>query len=487
MKKLLPTVLLAGLVILVVLLAARDLDPATRAARESRERAKAAQEWARAEEQQARAEAASIWAAAWAARAPDRAAALTWAVIGIAGMGLVVIAGVAVAAIVYTNLRAQTAGRLIQPGRNGLYPAVLEPGGGYMLLNEPRAQTLAALAAAAPRRPTAAMVGRVLAEPTTPALPEPAALPEIAAPSTPLTVAEVVDVDPRTRPHWLLIGGTGSGKTIAAYSILAELARRAACEFVIAEPGGVNWGSQATATTTPEIAGAIVQARDEMIRRQELLRLEDCEHVADLAEPLPYHVLVLEEAESVLDDLRLTDRAARDEAVISLRGIARMGRKAGVCMVAITQAGTTDVFDAHVRKNIGNVLLFRSEHSVSETWRIPQRLTDLRPGQAWSVTHGSLVQFEARPRPQLARPAGGIAVENWPTTGAAAPVAPVVDGSAPVVQRLEPAREPGPELAAQLRSLHAAGWSKTALCQAAWGYKDGTVWGILERVLSGEL
>lgn len=491
MKKLLPTVILVALVTLGALLFVRDLDPATRAARESKERAIAAQEWARAEEAQARAEAAAVWSAEWAERAPDRAAVLTWAVIGIAAMGLTVCAGVAVAAIVYTNLRAQTAGRLIHPGRTGLYPAILEPGGGWTLLNEPRAQTLAALAAASPRRPTAAMVGRVLAEPTTPALPEPLPMPQIAAPAVPLTAAEVVDVDPRERPHWLLVGSTGSGKTVAAYSILAELSRRASCAFTICEPGGVNWAGQATATTTPEIAGAIIDAAGEMTRRQDLLRQADVDHVQDLPEPLPYRVLVLEETEAVLDDLRLTDKDLRTETIIALRSIARMGRKAGVCLVAITQAGTTDVFDAHLRKNIGNVLLFRSEHSVSETWRIPQRLTALPAGCAYSVTHGGLVQFGRAPRPQLVQPAPrGIPVD-WPTT---APVAggcsgstPVVAGSDPVVQRLEPGREPSPQLAAQLRQLHAAGWSKTSLCIAAWGYKDGVVWAILDRVLRGEL
>jgi hypothetical protein len=35
--------------------------------------------------------------------------------------------------------------------------------------------------------------------------------------------------------------------------------------------------------------------------------------------------------------------------------------------------------------------------------------------------------------------------------------------------------------------MRAAGWSKTALCEEAWGYKDGAVWAILERVLAGEL
>jgi hypothetical protein len=211
--------------------------------------------------------------------------------------------------------------------------------------------------------------------------------------------------------------------------------------------------------------------------------------VADLPEPLPYAVLVLEETEAVLDDLRLTDKDLRTETIIALRSLARMGRKAGCCLVAITQAGAADCFDMHLRKNIGNVLLFRSEHTVGETWRVSRdiRLADLPVGVAYSVAHGRTVQFPPASRPQLPQPAGGIAVDNWPTTTVVTPVVGGSGGSGPVVQRLEPGREPSPQLAAQLRSLHASGWSKTALCQATWNYKDGVVWTILDRVLRGEL
>lgn len=371
--------------------------------------------------------------------------------------------------------------------RDGIYPKIFVGGGRFVDLNEPGAQSLSVLAAG--RRPTAALAGRVIdAQYRT--TPEPAALPEPERGPEPLTVGSVTAVNPRTAPHWLLVGTTGSGKTSASYAILSELARRAACQFVITEPGGVNWGSQTTATNTPAIAQTIIGVQREMERRQALLREYDVDHVQDLAEPLPYLVLVAEETDAVLDDLRLTDRDTRTATVIALRAIARMGRKAGVCLMAVSQSGTTDVFDSHVRKNLSNVLLFRSEHTVSETWRAGVKLSDLPPGGAWSVRHAAFVQFPhvGRPQlPQLAAPEGGIRVDNWPTTGGSEAVGTVVDGSEAVVERLQPGREPDAQLAAQLRRLHAEGWSKTALCNAAWGYKDGAVWQILDRVLEGEL
>ena len=161
--------------------------------------------------------------------------------------------------------------------------------------------------------------------------------------------------------------------------------------------------------------------------------------------------------------------------------------------MAVTQSGTTDVFDSHVRKNIGNVLLFRSEHTVSEMWRLAGvRLSDLAPGWAYSVRHGAMVSFPmtARPVLQLVQPAGytaGIPVDNWPGYNGCDPVVPVASGCDPVVQRLEAGRQPDPTTAAQLRRLYADGWSKTRLCVECWGYKDGVVWSYLDAALGGEL
>jgi hypothetical protein len=368
-----------------------------------------------------------------------------------------------------------------------MYPVIDAGRGRFNNPNEAGAQSLAVMTAAG-KRPTAALAGRVIDSHYGNA--QPAATPHIIdAPARNITVQDVVtSISPRTSPHWLLIGSTGSGKSIASFSILQEMARRAACEFIITEPGGVNWGAQAVATRTNDIASVIIDARAEMERRQELLRAEDVDHIEELKSPPRYVILVTEEMDAVLDELKLTDLKRRTETLVALRAIARMGRKPGVCLLAVSQSGTTDVFDAHVRKNMSNVLLFNSEHTVNEMWRLPGvKLNELPPGTAYSVRHASTVQFPYARRPLLAAPGqtqphnrNGADTYNWPTTD---PVVPV----APVVQRLEPGREPSPQLAAQLRKMRADGWSKTALCEEAWGYKDGVVWSILDRVLAGEL
>lgn len=399
---------------------------------------------------------------------------------------LVIVGG----AIVFVQWMARRA-RYIH-ARDGMFPVQERRGGAFANPNEAGAQSLAVMAAAG-KRPTAALAGRVIdaqyaARDYTPPAIE-AATGQAAAPALPVTARDVVaSVNLRTSPHWLLIGATGSGKTSASYSILDEMRSAAPCEFRITEPGGVNWGGQAAATRSNDIAEVIIETQRDMERRQDLLVAEDVDHIEDLDDPPPYIVLVAEEMDAVLDNLKLTNLERRKQVLIALRDLARMGRKPGICLFAVSQSGTTDVFDSHVRKNMKNVLLFQSEHTVNEMWRVDVRLAELPIGAAYSVRHASVVQFPQARRPQLALPQplqpaqliDGIPASNWPTTELVAPVAPVV-------QRLERGREPDSQLAAQLRKLYAAGHSKTRLCLEVWGYKDGPTWAILERTLNGEL
>ena len=297
--------------------------------------------------------------------------------------------------------------------KDGLFPLVDLGNGLFYNGNELGAQSLKALASG--RRPTAALAGRVIDahyRAAVDAMPEQMAA---LAPPAALTVDSLAAVNLRTDPHWLLIGATGSGKTVASYAILAEITRRAPAEFVICELGGVNWPN-ATATTTPEIVRAILAVQAEMMRRQALLAAAEADHIEDLPDAPPYLVLLVEEIDATLDDLRIVgSRDQRAAAVVALRAIARMGRKAGVCLFAVSTSGTTDVFDPHVRKNMSSVLLFRSEHTVSETWRLPGvRLTDLEPGMAYSLRHGAMIRFPYARRPRL--PLASLPIDALPAS-----------------------------------------------------------------------
>lgn len=326
-------------------------------------------------------------------------------------IGLIAAAAAAVAGAVTAwagAARARNAAGLVYP-QHGLYPAVVQPGAGSGLLlanssainllpapNERGSQVVAALTNGnLDRIPAGAM--RPILRPT----PDEALLPQPETAAVYLPAEQVVDVDPLTRPHWLIVGQTGSGKSTATRFIMRELAARNPVEFLICEPGGVDWNSQASATTETGIADCIDTTWRELERRQDLLRAEDVPHITALRQRPAYLYLVIEEMEAILDNLRDLDRNRATTARIELRNIARLGRKAGIGLIAVTQAARTDVFDSHVRGNLANILLFRNSQTTAEMFRLSNvRLSDLPTGQAYSVAHAGMIRF-----PQTGRPA----------------------------------------------------------------------------------
>jgi hypothetical protein len=77
------------------------------------------------------------------------------------------------------------------------------------------------------------------------------------------------------------------------------------------------------------------------------------------------------------------------------------------------------------------------------------------------------------------------AKEFWEASAKCNPPEP--EQQTPVTPLLGAGEEPSAIIAATMRTWHASGVSKNEICRRAWGYKDGAVWAILERVLAGEL
>lgn len=124
------------------------------------------------------------------------------------------------------------------------------------------------------------------------------------------------------------------------------------------------------------------------------------------------------------------------------------------------------------------VLLFRSEHTVAQAWRVGEKLSDLKAGQAYSLKHASLVQFDNCNRPQLPLFKAPVKEEEKPATAQLQ----AVGGE---LERLGRGEQPSEQLAFQLRRLYAEGMSKTAICNEVWGYKDGVVFELLNKALNG--
>jgi hypothetical protein len=77
------------------------------------------------------------------------------------------------------------------------------------------------------------------------------------------------------------------------------------------------------------------------------------------------------------------------------------------------------------------------------------------------------------------------AKEFWEASSKCSP--PELKQQEPITPLLGAGEEPSAIIAATIRTWHASGVSKNEICRRTWGYKDGVVWAILERVLAGEL
>lgn len=467
--------------------------------------------------------------------AAERAEALTTFVEGVVVIGIAGLLGGTVVVLALGGVlvldRTRRAREIHADQHTALYPVIREAHGVYANLNAPGAQQIAALSTAR-RRPTAAMVGRVLDGPRADA-------PQIAAPAEHYPARVDVYTAPMPKHLALPVGVAGDGRHVALPlrglgnvvigglpnygksellgSMAAGLLRQDASgerqQIAVIDMKLVSFGNLPdlaalrwpVATDIDEAHQVIAAARAECSRRYEVLRdarvrtLE--EYQAVTGEPLPYLTVLVDEIADLTQD---DDRGRRDRFLSSAMEIARKGRAAGVGLVMATQRPSADVLPSSLRNLAGAAVAFRVQRnhdSIAVLGEPGAETLPAVPGRCL-VKHSGVVQvqafyagleggrFDAFVAQLPMQPAGvidGIAVDNWPTTGTVASVVGGCDGSGPVVERLQPGREPDAQLAAQLRSLHAAGWSKTSLCNATWGYKDGAVWQILDRVLTGDL
>lgn len=408
---------------------------------------------------------------------------------------------------------------LVKPGRDtALYPALAEPdGAGHVRIlhpvNELGAQRVSALTA--PLKPDVRLQGSAVRQVLRPT-DEQYMLPDSGP--TQVTPEMVLDFDPQHNPHWALIGETGSGKSSASYLILDAIRRRLHAEFIVCERDGINWNQQASTITIEGYAAALDAVEEERLRRAELLRQADVDHISKIPNPPPYLAVVIEEAESVYAALALQDKNLSKRYKTVVRDLASMGRKEGILLMVCTQTGTSDVFDIPTRKNLSNKLFFRSEPAVGDSWGIPRDigLPTLPTGTAYSLRHGATVAFPKASRPVLpmshlykdepvlALPADaesdGIGEDDMPD-GPAQPLQrfpaeggdttgyrPYPSTVATVATGLQlPKRQPTPVEAAAMRAHYARTGSKTAVCRKFYGYKDGDTWGWVDLALEGRI
>jgi hypothetical protein len=224
---------------------------------------------------------------------------------------------------------------------------------------------------------------------------------------------DMVDATGQDAQHHLFVGPTGSGKSVAAFSVLDEMKQQQPeADFYIFEPGGVEWKAQAAATTFEGLFDLVKHFHDEMQRRQQMLAAHpQAVHAFEIG--LPPVVLFIEEAGAALDYYKLSPGGKKlsQEFSLYLRNLLREARKTGIGVTLVTQSAMAETFDTQVLDNITHVWLLSKGASpkLLRRWSLTDEFRRLkqaglladRPGLAYDYHARRLVQFPKRDRPVL--------------------------------------------------------------------------------------
>lgn len=167
----------------------------------------------------------------------------------------------------------------------------------------------------------------------------------------------------RQVPHLLIIGATGSGKSVLGQSVIAQLLQRG-WRIVAIDPKQLDmqWlvrhGIE-PATRLADMELALQQAELEMVRRLNLCREGGVSALWDLPQPPPPLLVAVEEAAELLDisgkattPEAKEDQAMRAECQRLITSIARLGRAADVHLLLMAQRPDASILGGQLRSNL---------------------------------------------------------------------------------------------------------------------------------------
>jgi len=171
-------------------------------------------------------------------------------------------------------------------------------------------------------------------------------------------------------PHLIVAGTTGSGKSVFVNSLLAHLVERnepATLQLMLIDPkrvelapfAGVPHLARPVATDVHMAVDVLDAAVAEMDARWIMLEEAGKKNVADLDDPPPYLLVVIDE----LADLMMMAGKRAEPAVVRLL---QLGRAAGVHLLLATQRPSTDVITGLIKTNAPSRMVFKvSSHTDS--------------------------------------------------------------------------------------------------------------------------
>lgn len=317
---------------------------------------------------------------------------------------LIALAGAALAGLVavwrYLPTRAEATAGMVYP-KNGMQPTLLQPESSRIRVYAPARNEKAEEFRAIFSGPE--LVGVDPPRVSSPTLRQLSAPDEsVIDAKVDLLPADVLTPDLSQRPHRLIIGESGAGKTNTIYqAIEAFLSHYSNAEIIVCSLVRKDW-NDLSASTPATIYAAMQAVTQEMQRRDELMTSRGLREFRDTG--LPPVCFVVDEAEAIGD--ACNNRRERAEFKGALRNVIRMGRNFGVVGIFGTQLARRDMFDPTVIDNMGAVIIHRVSRTVAaqfQIWdpRVTAQILTLPTGRAYDLRREAFVSFPRVPQPQL--------------------------------------------------------------------------------------
>ncbi|MCI9263652.1 MAG: DNA translocase FtsK [Oscillospiraceae bacterium] len=189
-------------------------------------------------------------------------------------------------------------------------------------------------------------------------------------------LGELETVDLATTPHMLIGGGTGSGKSILANSLLMQGVKKGATAILADFKGGVDfapvWHKRCRMVFDPQsLLVALEELTAELEHRRELFVAAGTPNLTEYnkatGENLPRYIFACDEVAEILDTTGL-DKAEKEiysQIVRHLSLIARQGRAFGIHLMLSTQRPSADLIPGQIRTNLTLRICGRADDILS--------------------------------------------------------------------------------------------------------------------------
>lgn len=238
-------------------------------------------------------------------------------------------------------------------------------------------------------------------------------------------------------PHWLFSGATGSGKSVAITTAVAQLAlhSQGKTHFILIDGkggeslsavGAVPYLIGPPAYDIETAAAALAWAVAEMARRYESLRGLSGAERSRWEDSTPRIVLVIDEIQTIVQ---------RSDLAANISILLQQGRAAKINLIISTQHPTNNVLGGNTMKtNLGGRVVFKMNSSDASRVAIgapePDARNLLGRGDSYILASGSFarVQIAYLERDELGQLRGSRPLmEEWPTADEGA----TLEGAAP--------------------------------------------------------